>query len=1284
MIPILYNADETVFEHNGIGVLKDALKVTVFEERNGTFDMEMEYPVTGMWFKELKDFRLVMAKPNDTDNPHLFRIYEIVKSLNDQTVTVYATSKTNDLGSNLVNFAEVKNVNAQGALDAIKANLVYPTTYDLISDIQTLSSSSWNNTSPLACVAGVTGSVIQNWGGEIRRTNHSIIVHGRRGTDRVATLRVGRGLSGFTQTVSTKGLITCVLPYVTFTREGEEHTVKGTIVQSPLVNNYPVRYVEAVDYSSEYDIFPQDPEAAEGEPTPPPIPLAAYKAQVLTNLNAEALKYFTYRNPNCDKPKLTIEADLIELTDSSEYKYFRKLEHISLTDTVVVWVEKFDVDVEVQVTKIQYDSLREQVISFTAGTQRYSLYEDVKKEYDHNVDALKEYIRIVENGIYNTIRITADGKNNIFSGYTTPDESLLKVDDIWYKPLANGEIEMYRWNGSDWEVAVQNADKLTIGSIDARKVNLIYLNASNISTGTIVGANGAWNLNTGEFRLGAVGSASSLHWNGTSLSIKMSNNQSLEDYMASIVESMDVQYATSPSKTIPPTGTWTTTAPAWNPTTYIWSRTKVFYKNGTVDYKPTVNGVCISGTHGMDGRGISDIKEQYYLSTSGTSQTGGSWSYTAPVYDPKKFMWTRSMISWTNPTESLPTTPLLSSEWNGIKGAYTAISDVSSSVTDWTFKFGSIGGRNLLSSTHLKYSNNTYPTARWDMTERMVANVDYTITVWGSLGAGKTHFAAYINGGSLSLVNLAPVPGQPGAFRGTFKGKAGGVSDPDVPDFINVYPMPNTVTTISKINAVQLEFGVLGTAWTPSPFEMYVGATRIDQFGLDVSNNVDQTHTSVAVDGLRVLDVKTGGPILTATDDGVISPQVRARSIFGDNIVNSTSGNRTLYVSSTATGDGSGRNSSNKGDSINTVLEEGIGEGVKFLNNRCVVTIKLSGTINEDVYVGGFMGSGTLVIDGENVGVLKGNVYVENTTVEVTFRRLKHYKVDTATIGSGAPYLLPSLYMAENSTNVYIKECTIIGNGTGQCFVAWRNGGIHSQQNDIVDFERTYVAWTNSIVSNDRDIGSRAGTSTLAYSGYGGRVALAVTRPLTGTGGTISSAASGGSNDTTDSTGVGSNFAPSTPQTPITTTTEYTKTFYFTRKRENVTENNWFTDNKFGQGTSTANVTYRGHGYLYNSVKNWLEGSGGYTSGSVSMRLRAKRGSLWGTDSSPNALKFVAPYAITTGAVIRGAITPWVTLSAGARDAIISGNDHFNTTTTAKADYSEWDWVQLEVTAKKR
>jgi hypothetical protein len=133
-----------------------------------------------------------------------------------------------------------------------------------------------------------------------------------------------------------------------------------------------------------------------------------------------------------------------------------------------------------------------------------------------------------------------------------------------------------------------------------------------------------------------------------------------------------------------------------------------------------------------------------------------------------------------------------------------------------------------------------------------------------------------------------------------------------------------------------------------------------------------------------------------------------------------------------------------------------------------------------------------------------------------------------------------------------------------------------------------------------------------------------------------------------------------------------------------VTENNWFTDNKFGQGTSTANVTYRGHGYLYNSVKNWLEGSGGYTSGSVSMRLRAKRGSLWGTDSSPNALKFVAPYAITTGAVIRGAITPWVTLSAGARDAIISGNDHFNTTTTAKADYSEWDWVQLEVTAKKR
>ena len=76
MIPILYTENETNFNHNGIGTLHEVIAYEVTEVRNGELELVLEYPVTGLWFSELTDFRLILADPNDTDDPHLFRIYE--------------------------------------------------------------------------------------------------------------------------------------------------------------------------------------------------------------------------------------------------------------------------------------------------------------------------------------------------------------------------------------------------------------------------------------------------------------------------------------------------------------------------------------------------------------------------------------------------------------------------------------------------------------------------------------------------------------------------------------------------------------------------------------------------------------------------------------------------------------------------------------------------------------------------------------------------------------------------------------------------------------------------------------------------------------------------------------------------------------------------------------------------------------------------------------------------------------------------------------------------------
>ncbi len=364
MIPILYEANETNFNHNGICSLYGLLDYEVTEARNGEFELELIYPVDGLWFSELTDFRIISAEPNEIDEPHRFRIYEIKKSLDEQTVTVYASTATNDLGGNLVEKVVISDDTPQQAMDMMKAALLEPTNYNFVSDIQTRSSTEWERRNPLNCISGEAGSLIAYWGGEVKRTNDTIFLYSRRGRDNVTTIRPGKNLSGFEMTVSTKGLITAILPYFRYIPENETDyvTVYGTVVRSPLENNYPIHKITPVDFSSDQSII------------------------TVEDLNAEAARYFTYINPDCDKPKVSLDIDLMQLSDSAEYSKFKSLERIGLTDTVTVWVEKFDIDVVVKVTEVTYNGMKRMVTKLVAGTPSVKFYDDVRNTYQQDIN----------------------------------------------------------------------------------------------------------------------------------------------------------------------------------------------------------------------------------------------------------------------------------------------------------------------------------------------------------------------------------------------------------------------------------------------------------------------------------------------------------------------------------------------------------------------------------------------------------------------------------------------------------------------------------------------------------------------------------------------------------------------------------------------------------------------------------------------------------------------------------------------------------------------------------
>ena len=143
-------------------------------------------------------------------------------------------------------------------------------------------------------------------------------------------------------------------------------------------------------------------------------------------------------------------------------------------------------------------------------------------------------------------------------------------------------------------------------------------------------------------------------------SVTFGSNQNLEEAweeaktsIESKIETVDVEYYLSTSSTSLSGGSWSTTAPTWTNGKYMWMRTKITDGAGNVTYSPDENGTCITGATGAtgsSGKGIASIAEEYYQSTSATTLSGGSWSTTPPIWVDGKYIWTRSVITYTDNT----------------------------------------------------------------------------------------------------------------------------------------------------------------------------------------------------------------------------------------------------------------------------------------------------------------------------------------------------------------------------------------------------------------------------------------------------------------------------------------------------------------------------------------------------------------------------------------------------------------------------------------------------------
>ena len=418
MIPILYEKDEIDFTSQGLGSLVEIYDVDVEEQRNGLLQLTASYPVSGVRYADISVGRVILAKPNQRDDVHAFRIVSTELDISGYAVTVEADSITYDLTHNLVKHLVVSG-NGQSFMTALKNAVVNPSIFAFYSDIATSSTTSLNYVNPMEAIMGTTGSFLQIWGGELKRENRRVAMFNRRGRDNVATFRLGKNISGLKYSVDISSLVTRIIPTKSVQNDDQTTTtLEGTPVDSQYINNYEQIYTLPLEFTDD-------------------------TIKTVADLNAAAKGWFTKSaNTGRDKPTVTIDIDVLSLQDSADYQdKFKNLESVSLTDTVTVYVPEYGVNVTAIVNELHYDPILDRVTKMTVGTAKQSFADSSRTQ----LSDLQDKIISVQNQT-DAVAVSANGKSTNYYGSVEPSHP--QKGDTWFwvngdksgiKVFVNGE-----------------------------------------------------------------------------------------------------------------------------------------------------------------------------------------------------------------------------------------------------------------------------------------------------------------------------------------------------------------------------------------------------------------------------------------------------------------------------------------------------------------------------------------------------------------------------------------------------------------------------------------------------------------------------------------------------------------------------------------------------------------------------------------------------------------------------------------------------------------------------
>lgn len=408
MIPILFAATETDFTHNGIGRLVDTISAEVTEQRNGIYELELTYPITGRLYKQLLNGGIIAVIHDDNHDIQPFDIYKTSAEI-EGVVTVNAHHISYRLNNIILEPYTASSASAAVAGISTHSANTNPFTFSTDKNVNAL----FNLQRPASVRSilwGQEGSLLDSFGTaefKFDKWNVQMLLH--RGSDTGVTVRYGKNLTEIEWEHDSSGTCNALAPYWT---DGNEYVYLPEIIVQPTTPISPVKPAP-LDMS---DKFAQKPTEAQ--------------------LRTAAIAYLDANSPW--ESSDTIKIDMIAMWQSPEYENVASIQRVGLCDTVSIYhTDMGIVSEKAEIVRVVYDVLAERFSEIEVGTvsTSYVAIENGQNAADYEMAKINGAINVAmcyQNG--DTVTI----ENYVpLAAYVTASTKVLRIAVPVQKSLAN-------------------------------------------------------------------------------------------------------------------------------------------------------------------------------------------------------------------------------------------------------------------------------------------------------------------------------------------------------------------------------------------------------------------------------------------------------------------------------------------------------------------------------------------------------------------------------------------------------------------------------------------------------------------------------------------------------------------------------------------------------------------------------------------------------------------------------------------------------------------------------